>query len=32
MEHRNISRLWQFNQGRVWVIEESYDVVFEDVG
>ena len=27
-----ISRLWEFYQGGAWVVEEPYDVAFEDVG
>ena len=25
------SRLWEFDQGGAWVVEEPYDVAFEDV-
>ena len=29
---RLISRFWEFDQGGAWVVEEPYDVAFEDVG
>ena len=32
MDRRVISQFWAFNQGGVWVVEEPYDVAFEDVG
>ena len=32
VERRVISRFWDFDQGRVWAVEEPYDVAFEDVG
>ena len=32
MERRVISRFWEFDQGGAWVVEEPYDVAFEDVG
>ena len=31
-ERRVISRFWEFDQGGAWVVEEPYDVAFEDVG
>ena len=27
-----MSRFWEFEQGGAWVVEEPYDVAFEDVG
>ena len=32
MERRVISRFRDFDQGGAWVVEEPYDVAFEDVG
>ena len=32
VERRAISRFWEFDRGGAWVIEEPYDVAFEDVG
>ena len=32
VERRFISRFWEFNQGGARVVEEPYDVAFEDVG
>ena len=32
MERRVKSRFWEFDQGGAWVIEEPYDVAFDDVG
>ena len=32
VERRVISRFWEFDQGGAWVVEEPYDVAFEDVG
>ena len=32
MERRVISRFWELDQGGVWVVEEPYDVAFDDVG
>ena len=32
VEHRVISRFWEFDQGGAWVVEEPYDVAFRDVG
>ena len=31
VERRVISRFWEFNQGEARVVEEPYDVAFEDV-
>ena len=31
VERRFISRFWEFDQGGAWVVDESYDVAFEDV-
>ena len=31
VEHRVISQFWEFGQGGAWVVEEPYDVAFEDV-
>ena len=31
MEHRIIGGFWEVDQGRVWVVEEPYDVASEDV-
>ena len=32
VERRVISQFSEFDQGGAWVVEESYDVAFEDVG
>ena len=32
VERRVIRPFWEFDQGRAWVVEEPYDVAFEDVG
>ena len=32
LERRVISRFWEFDEGGAWVVEEPYDVAFEDVG
>ena len=32
VERRVISRFWEFDQGGDLVVEEPYDVAFEDVG
>ena len=31
VERRIISRSWEFDQGGAWVVEEPYNVAFEDV-
>ena len=32
VERRIIGGFWEADQGRAWVVEEPYDVAFEDVG
>ena len=32
VKRRVICRFWEFDQGGAWVVEELYDVSFEDVG
>ena len=31
VEHRVISRFWEFDQSWAWVVKKPYDVAFEDV-
>ena len=32
VERRVISRFWEFDQSGAWVVEEPYNVAFEEVG
>ena len=32
VERRVIGGFWEVDQGRIWVVEEPYDVASEDVG
>ena len=32
IERRVISRFCEFDQGGAWIVEEPYDVAFEDIG